>query len=42
MDTDEFRRRGKQMVDYIADYLDNIKSAPFCIKRSLKKFYNPF
>ena len=25
MDTDEFRRRGKEMVDFIADYLENIK-----------------
>lgn len=25
MDADEFRLRGKEMVDYIADYLENIK-----------------
>ncbi len=25
MDSEEFRRRGKEMVDYIADYLENIK-----------------
>jgi len=25
MDTDEFRKRGKEMVDFIADYLENIK-----------------
>ena len=24
MDSSEFRRRGKEMVDYIADYLENI------------------
>ena len=26
MDADEFRRRGKEMIDYAADYLENIKS----------------
>lgn len=26
MDTDEFRVRGKEMVDFIADYLENIKT----------------
>ena len=25
MDAAEFRRRGKEMVDYIADYLENIE-----------------
>jgi len=25
MDDEEFRRRGKEMVDYIADYLKNIR-----------------
>ncbi|XP_037791795.1 histidine decarboxylase-like [Penaeus monodon] len=25
MDTDEYRKRGKEMVDYIADYLDTIR-----------------
>lgn len=25
MDTEEFRKRGKEMVDYIADYIENIK-----------------
>lgn len=25
MDSDEYRKRGKEMVDYIADYLDNIR-----------------
>ena len=25
MDDAEFRRRGKEMIDYIADYLSNIK-----------------
>ena len=25
MDDAEFRRRGKEMIDYIADYLKNIK-----------------
>ncbi len=25
MDTAEFRRRGKEMVDYVADYLENIE-----------------
>lgn len=24
MNSDEFRQRGREMVDYIADYLDNI------------------
>lgn len=28
MDTVEFRRRGKEMVDYIADYLENIEQRP--------------
>ncbi|XP_052120478.1 histidine decarboxylase [Frankliniella occidentalis] len=26
MDAEEYRRRGKEMVDYIADYLENIRS----------------
>jgi aromatic-L-amino-acid decarboxylase len=26
MDAIDFRKRGKQMVDYIADYLENIES----------------
>ncbi len=26
MDASEFRKRGKEMVDYIADYLENIHS----------------
>ena len=26
MDADEFRRRGKEMIDYAADYLENIRS----------------
>ena len=25
MDTGEFRKRGKEMVDFIADYLENLK-----------------
>ena len=25
MDTEEFRKRGKEMVDFIADYLENIE-----------------
>ena len=25
MDADEFRRRGKEMIDYVADYLENIR-----------------
>ncbi|KAI5699671.1 hypothetical protein M8J75_006718 [Diaphorina citri] len=25
MDVEEYRRRGKEMVDYIADYLENIR-----------------
>ena len=25
MNTDEFRRAGKQMIDYVADYLDNAR-----------------
>lgn len=25
MDAAEFRKRGKQMVDYVADYLENIR-----------------
>lgn len=28
MDVAEFRRRGKEMVDYIADYLENIEQRP--------------
>lgn len=28
MDTVEFRRRGKEMVDYIADYIENIEQRP--------------
>ena len=28
MDAEEFRRRGKEMVDYVADYLENIKQRP--------------
>lgn len=28
MDSREFRRRGKEMVDYIADYLDGIEGRP--------------
>lgn len=25
MDADEFRRRGKQMIDYVADYMESIR-----------------
>ena len=25
MDSNEFRQRGKEMVDFVADYLDNIR-----------------
>lgn len=28
MDVEEFRRRGKEMVDYVADYLQNIEERP--------------
>lgn len=28
MDTAEFRRRGKEMVDMVADYLENIEQRP--------------
>ena len=28
MDAAEFRRRGKEMVDYVADYLENIEQRP--------------
>lgn len=28
MDAAEFRRRGKEMVDYMADYLENIEQRP--------------
>lgn len=28
MDADEFRRRGKEMIDYVADYLENIEQRP--------------
>lgn len=28
MDVEEFRRRGKEMVDYVADYLENIEQRP--------------
>ncbi|XP_076006569.1 aromatic-L-amino-acid decarboxylase [Genypterus blacodes] len=30
MDSTEFRRRGKEMVDFMADYLDNIEERPVC------------
>ena len=26
MDAEEFRKRGREMVDYVADYLENIQS----------------
>ena len=26
MDAEEFRRHGKEMIDYVADYLENIRS----------------
>ena len=26
MDAEEFRRRGKEMIDYVADYLENIRT----------------
>ena len=29
MDTEEFRRRGKEMVDFIADYIENIRFDSF-------------
>lgn len=25
MDAEEFRKRGKEMIDYVADYLENIE-----------------
>lgn len=25
MDAEEFRRRGREMIDYVADYLENIR-----------------
>ena len=25
MDAEEFRKRGKEMIDYVADYLENIR-----------------
>ena len=28
MDAAEFRRRGKEMVDYVADYLENVAERP--------------
>lgn len=28
MDAAEFRRRGKEMVDYVADYLEKIEERP--------------
>ena len=28
MDSDQFREIGKQMIDYCADYMDNIRSRP--------------
>ncbi|KAG7476044.1 aromatic-L-amino-acid decarboxylase [Solea senegalensis] len=28
MDTEEFRRRGREMVDYVADYLESIEKRP--------------
>ena len=26
MDAEEFRRHGKEMIDYVADYLENIRT----------------
>ena len=26
MDSDQFRKAGKQMIDYVADYLENIQT----------------
>lgn len=28
MDANEFRRAGRQMIDFVADYLENIRSRP--------------
>lgn len=28
MDAAEFRRRGREMVDYVADYLENVEQRP--------------
>ncbi len=28
MDAEEFRKRGKEMIDYVADYLENIRRYP--------------
>ncbi len=32
MNTDEFRKRGKEMIDWIADYYENIESYPVLSK----------
>lgn len=30
MDVEEFRRAGKEMIDYVADYLENIRERQVC------------
>lgn len=37
MNGDEFREAGKQMIDYIADYLENIRERP--VLPSVDPFY---
>lgn len=37
MDAVEFREAGKQMIDYIADYLENIRDRP--VLSSVEPFY---
>ena len=37
MNGDEFRVAGKQMIDYIADYLENIRERP--VLSSVEPFY---
>lgn len=37
MDATEFRRAGRQMIDFIADYLENIRERP--VLPSVKPFY---
>lgn len=37
MNADEFRKAGKEMVDFIADYLENIRDRP--VLPSVQPFY---
>lgn len=37
MNSEEFRQAGRQMIDFIADYLDNIRDRP--VLPSVEPFY---